>query len=55
MKQTLKLVLFVRPLYSIFLYLYQSNFYSSNIPGVVRLSGATARSVFKYEVVEAIP
>ena len=25
----------------------QSNFYSANIPGVARLSGATARSVFK--------
>ena len=33
----------------------QSNFYSANIPGVARLSGATARSVFKYKVVEAIP
>ena len=33
----------------------QSNFYSANIPGVARLSGATDRSVFKYKVVEAIP
>ena len=33
----------------------QSNFYSTNIPGIARLSGATARSAFKYEVVEAIP
>ena len=33
----------------------QSNFYSANIPGVVRLSGATARSVFKCEVVEVVP
>ena len=33
----------------------QSIFYSANIPGVARLSGATARSVFKYKVVEAIP
>ena len=33
----------------------QSNFYSANIPGVARLSGATARSVFKYEVVEVVP
>ena len=33
----------------------QSNFYSANIPGVARLGGATARSVFKYEVIEAIP
>ena len=32
----------------------QSNFYSANIPGVARLSGATARSVFKYEVVEVV-
>ena len=32
----------------------QSNFYSANIPGVDRLSGTTARSVFRYEVVEAI-
>ena len=32
-----------------------SNFYSPNIPGVAGLSGATARSVFKYKVVEAIP
>ena len=31
------------------------NFYSANIPGEARLSGATARSVFKYVVVEAIP
>ena len=33
----------------------QSNFYSVNIPGVARLSGATARSVFKCEVVEVVP
>ena len=33
----------------------QSNFYSANIPSVARLSGATARLVFKYKVVEAIP
>ena len=33
----------------------QSNFYSANIPGVARLSGATARSVFKYKVVEVVP
>ena len=33
----------------------QSDFYSANIPGVAKLRGATARSVFKYEVVEAIP
>ena len=33
----------------------QSNFYSANIPGVARLSGATARSVFKWEVVEVVP
>ena len=33
----------------------QSNFYSANIPGVARLSGATARSVFKCEVVEVVP
>ena len=33
----------------------RSNFYSANIPGVARLSGAKARSVFKYKVVEAIP
>ena len=33
----------------------QSNFYSVNIPGIARLSDATARSVFKYKVVEAIP
>ena len=32
----------------------QSNFSSANMPGVARLSGATARSVFKYKVVEAI-
>ena len=31
------------------------NFYSANIPGVARLSGATARSVFKNIVIEAIP
>ena len=33
----------------------QSNFYSANIPGVARLGGASARSVFKYKVVKAIP
>ena len=33
----------------------QSNFYSANIPGVARLSGATARSVFKCEVIEVVP
>ena len=33
----------------------QSNFYSANIAGVARLSGATPRSVFKCEVVEAVP
>ena len=33
----------------------QSNFYSANIPGIARLSGATARSVFKCEVVEVVP
>ena len=33
----------------------QSNFYSANIPGVARFSGATARSVFKCEVVEVVP
>ena len=27
----------------------QSNFYSANIPSAARLSGATARSVFKYK------
>ena len=31
----------------------QSNFYSANIPGIARLSGATARSVFKCEVIES--
>ena len=33
----------------------QSNFYSANIPGIARLSGATARSVFKCEVIEVVP
>ena len=33
----------------------QSNFYSANIPGVARLTGATARLVFKCEVVEVVP
>ena len=32
----------------------QSNFYSANIPSVARLSGTTARSLFKYKVIEAI-
>ena len=32
----------------------QSNLYSANIPGVARLSSATARLVFKYKVLEAI-
>ena len=32
----------------------QINFYSANIPGEARLSGATARSVFKNVVVEVI-
>ena len=35
-------------------YIYRSNFYTANIPGVARLSGATARSVFKCEVVEVV-
>ena len=33
----------------------QSNFYSTNMPGVAMLSGATARSVFKCEVIEVVP
>ena len=33
----------------------QLNFYSANIPGVARLSGTTARLVFKYKVVEVVP
>ena len=33
----------------------QSNFYSTNIPGVARLSSATARFMFKWEVVEVVP
>ena len=37
------------------MYINQSNFYSANIPGVVWFSGATAISVFKYQVIEAIP
>ena len=32
----------------------QSNFYSANIPSIARLSGTTARSVFKSEVDEVI-
>ena len=30
----------------------QSNFYSANIPGEVRLSGATAKSVFNSKIEE---
>ena len=30
-------------------------FYSANISGVARLSGPRARSIFKYNIVEAIP
>ena len=33
----------------------QSNLYSASIRGVARLGGATARSVFKCEVVEVVP
>ena len=32
----------------------QSNFYRVNIPGIARFSGATAQSVFKAEVDEAV-
>ena len=32
----------------------ESNFYRANIPGVARLNGATAKSVFKSKVDEAI-
>ena len=33
----------------------QSNLYSAINPGVARLSGATARPVFKCEFVEVVP
>ena len=33
----------------------QSNFYSANIPGKARLSGATAKSVFNSEIEETVP
>ena len=35
--------------------LYQSNFYSANIPGEARLSGATAKSVFNSKIEETVP
>ena len=33
----------------------QSNFYSANIPGKARLSGATAESVFNSKIEETVP
>ena len=33
----------------------QSNFYSANIPGEARLSGATAKSVFNSKMEETVP
>ena len=33
----------------------QSNFYSANIPGEARLSGATAKSVFNSKIEETVP
>ena len=33
----------------------QSNFYSANIPGEARLSGATAKSEFNSEIEETVP
>ena len=33
----------------------QSNFYSDNIPGRARLSGATAKSVFNSKIEETVP
>ena len=33
----------------------QSNFYTANIPGEVRLSGATAKSVFNSKIEETVP
>ena len=33
----------------------QSNFYSANIPGKARLSGATAKSVFNSKIEETVP
>ena len=33
----------------------QSNFYSANIPGEARFSGATAKSVFNSKIEETVP
>ena len=33
----------------------QPNFYSANIPGVARLSGATSKSVLNSKIDEAVP
>ena len=33
----------------------QSNFYSTNIPGKARFSGATAKSVFNSKIEETVP
>ena len=44
-----------KQIHSVYQSINQSNFYSANIPGVARLSGATARSMFKSEVVEVVP
>ena len=33
----------------------QSNFHSTNIPGIARLSGATSKSVFNSKIDEAVP
>ena len=42
-------------LQSIYLSINQSNFYSANIPGEARLSGATAESLFNTKIDEAVP
>ena len=37
------------------LYINQSNFYTTNIPGEARLSGTTAESVFNSKIEETVP
>ena len=40
---------------AVYSFINQSNFYSANIPGKARLSGATAESVFNCKIEETVP
>ena len=49
----MEIKLFYQQLY--FITINQPNFYSANIPGVARLSGATSKSVLNNKIDEAVP